>query len=188
LQNPSTWTASLLELDQRLEFIFRNFHSDFRYTNASSFVSPKLDSHRLFFLHGLYHLCACVLHSSIVPLFSDGTSNNHIPQKVVRLSVRQCLKHSAIVLDMATAFVSNHLDSSRLPSILGYVIFVACAIHFKSFVAQGKPHIDISSYSAAQYAAAVYILKLLKTYWVTLEGLVSSTEPFSAFAIDELSG
>jgi hypothetical protein len=79
------------------------------------------------------------------------------------------MKHSAMLLDMATAFLSTRPDISRLPSITGFAMFVASTIHFKSLVAQRK----LQTYGAGRLKAAVSILERLKEYWAYLNGLVS---------------
>ena len=79
------------------------------------------------------------------------------------------MRHAAIILDMATAFLSIRPDVSRLPSVTGFAMFVAAAIHFKSLVAQRK----LQTYGAGRLKAAVSILERLKEYWVALNDLVS---------------
>jgi hypothetical protein len=155
-------------LDQRLSVVFEALHPDLRYLNASSFKSGKLDPYKLVALQSHYHLCFCALHSSIVPVFSDFVKNPAVSGSLLRISALESVKHADLILDMATAFMNTRLDPSRLPSIVGFAMFVASAIHFKSLVAQRK----LRAHGLARFKAAVSILECLKEYWVVLRGLV----------------
>jgi hypothetical protein len=138
--------------------------------NTASFLSKKQDPYRLLALHSLYHLCACALHSSIVPLFSNTPSNPHIAKKLVRLSAQETVKHASLILDMATAFSSTRPDISKLPSLTGYAMFVATTVHFKSLVVQHK----LEAYAISRFKSVVSILGRLREYWNVHQGSVRS--------------
>lgn len=92
------------------------------------------------------------------------------------MSAEESVKHAAITLDMATAFMSSHPDISRLPSMVGFAMFVASAIQYKSLGAQRK----LQTHGTGRFKAAIFILNRLKTYWVSLESLVSQTCLFNS--------
>lgn len=69
---------------------------------------------------------------------------------------------------MASMFLRNEPDISRLPSISGYAMFVASTVYFKSLVAQRKVQLQ----NISRLTAALYILQNLKLYWTTLQKLV----------------
>jgi hypothetical protein len=87
----------------------------------------------------------------------------------MRLSAQESVNHAVLTLDLATAFINTRPDTSRLPSIVGYAMFVASAVHFKSLVAQRK----LQAQGFGRFKAAVSILEHLKEYWTTLQPLVS---------------
>ncbi|CZR66494.1 uncharacterized protein PAC_16395 [Phialocephala subalpina] len=176
LSDSSAKFAALLELDQRLRLVFEHHHPNLRYLNASSFKSGKIDAYKLFSLHSLYHLCACALHSSIVPVFSDITTTPLLPKTFVRLSAQESVNHAVLTLDMATAFIDIRPDTSRLPSIMGYAMFVASTVHFKSLVAQRK----FRAHGLGRFKAAISILERLKEYWTPLQAMWSDLK--SVFA------
>ena len=149
--------------------VFDSLHPHLQYVNAATFTSPKVDKYRLFALHLLYRSCNCALHSSVVPLFSNSTTNPYVSKKAVRLAAEESVKHAAIILDMATAFMSSRPDISRLPSMAGFAMFVASTIQFKSLQAQRK----LQTYGTGRFKAAIFILDRLKEYWDSLQGLVS---------------
>ncbi|KAH8810679.1 hypothetical protein F5884DRAFT_258528 [Xylogone sp. PMI_703] len=153
------------DLDRRLNSVFDNLHPHLQYINSNLSPSQNGDPYKLFSLHNLYHLCACTLHSSIVPLFSDMPNSAKISKRIVSLSVQDSIRHAMILLDMATVFMGARLDVSRLPSITGYAMFVAAAIHFKSLVSQRK----FKSQNIGRFKAALFILHELKKYWTTLQ-------------------
>ena len=160
--------STLFELDRRLEIVFENFHADLQYHQAGSFASSKVDPYQLFSIHGLYRLCACTLHTSIVPLFSESPSTPWISKKLVRMSAEESVKHALLLLDMASSFLAIRPDISRLPSISGYAMFVACTVHFKSLVAQSR----LQKYGTNRVKGAVCVLEQLKAYWATNQDLV----------------
>jgi hypothetical protein len=86
----------------------------------------------------------------------------------MRLSAEESVKHAAIVLNMAMSFIGSRPDISRLPSIVGFAMFVASTIQFKSLLAQRK----LQTYGVGHFKAAIIILDHLRVYWDSLEGLV----------------
>ncbi len=159
-----------LKLDRRLESIGEKLPLDFKYSGPSSFTSPKLDPYTLFSLQSLYRLCACALHSSLVPLFSSTPPDPDISKKLVRMCAEEAVKHSVITLDMATSFLSIRPDKSRLSSMTGYAMFVSSAIQIRSLGAQGKLKTH-----AGHIRAAISILRELNQYWTPLRALVSKS-------------
>jgi hypothetical protein len=168
-RDPSDRLQEFLKLDRRLETLSENLHTDFKYSGPSSFTSPKLDPYTLFSLQCLYRLCACALHSSLVPLFSSTPSDPEISKKLVRMCAEEAVKHSMITLDMATAFLNTRPDKSRLSSMTGYAMFVSSAVKIRSLGAQGKLRTH-----AGHLKAAITILRYLNEYWSPLRGLVSN--------------
>ncbi|KAG4431442.1 hypothetical protein IFR05_013074 [Cadophora sp. M221] len=68
---------------------------------------------------------------------------------------------------MASVFLTTRPDISRLPSIVGYAMFVACTVHFKSLIAQRR----LQKYGTSRFRGAVCILEHLKEYWATNQDL-----------------
>jgi len=167
--NSSSIIAEIFEFDRRLGKVFEEFHPDLQYVNADTFLSPKIDKYRLFALHTLFRSTNCALHSSTVPLFSNTPRNPHFSKKAVRLSAEESVKHSALILDMATAFMSSRPDISRLTSLVGFAMFVATTIQLKSLIVQRK----LQTYGTGRFRAAITILDHMRRYWNSLQNFVS---------------
>jgi hypothetical protein len=162
--------ATLLELDSQISRALELLHPDARASNMTAFRSAKgNDAYRLFWVHGIYRICACTLHSSLVPLYSNNPPHPQVGKNLVRLSAEEVVKHAASTLDMATAFLSTNPDVARLSGTTGYVLFVAVTLHFKSLVAQRKLR---NPGVLSRFKAALYILDRLKIYWSTIGTLV----------------
>lgn len=164
--------SKLTSLDRRLEDVYENIHPDFRSTTSAALANAKCDPYRLFGLHAIYHLCACALHSSIVPVFSGASPDPHISKKQTRLSAEESVKHSIMLADMATTFTSIYIDKSRISSFTGYALFVSCNIQFKARVAQGR----LRSHGTSRLNAAISIIEELKDYWQPQGSIVSISE------------
>jgi hypothetical protein len=104
-----------------------------------------------------------------VPVFSRIASDHHIPKKLSRMSAEDAVKHSLSLIEIATSFLNYSQEKSRLPSMVGYAMFVACTIRIKSLEAQGR--LDNNGWVHMQ--PAMSILKQLKEYWSPLTLLVS---------------
>ncbi|KAF4631962.1 hypothetical protein G7Y89_g6167 [Cudoniella acicularis] len=63
--------SAFFELDAKLHLALEHLDPTIRYSNVAAFTSPKVNPYLLFWWHGLYRLCACTLHSFLVPLFSN---------------------------------------------------------------------------------------------------------------------
>jgi hypothetical protein len=157
-----------LALDRRLEIFLEKLHPDFCYLGLSSLTPLKTDPYRLFSLHCIYHLCACILHSSIVPVFSGVASDPQIPKRFSRMSAKEAIKHSTIVLDMATTFLNICTDVTRLSGVTGYALFVSSSVQFKSLSAQGK----LQNHGIGRCNAAILMLQQLKAYSRPLQVIV----------------
>ncbi|KAG0647553.1 hypothetical protein D0Z07_6611 [Hyphodiscus hymeniophilus] len=178
LHEASSKIAAIHELDHRLGKVLDNLHPHLQYTNATTFASPKIDKYRLFSIHTLYRATCCALYSSIVPLFANTPINPHVSKKTVRLAAEESVKHAAVILDMATALMSSRPDISRLPSMVGFAMFVASTIQFKSLGAQRK----LQTYGTGRFKAAIVVLDCLKEYWDSLQGLWTNLKTLFASA------
>lgn len=69
---------------------------------------------------------------------------------------------------MVADFMSTRPDISRLPSMVGFTMFVASTIQFKSLGAQRK----LQTYGTGRFKAAIVLLSCLKEYWDSAQGLV----------------
>ena len=116
----------------------------------------------------MYHLCVCLLHSSLVPIFSGIPSDPNVSMKFTKMSVKQVVKHSMIVLEMTAAFLSLDPDLSRLSAVTGYILFVVSVIQFKAIVAQGKQW----SQGLSCCNGALLILQKLKEHILPLQSMV----------------
>ena len=159
---------TFLLLDRRLEIFLEKLHPDFRYLGLSSLTPLKTDPYRLFSLHCIYHLCACILHSSIVPVFSSVASDPQISKRFIRMSAKEAIKHSTIIVDMATTFLNICTAVTRSSGITGYALFVSSSVQFKSLTAQGK----LQSHGVGRCNAALSMLQHLKEYSHPLQGIV----------------
>jgi hypothetical protein len=84
------------------------------------------------------------------------------------MSAEEAIRHSAIVIDMATTFLNICTDVTRLSGITGYALFVSSSVQFKSLSAQGK----LQSHGIGHYNAAILMLQHLKEYSRPLQGIV----------------
>lgn len=167
-EDNATDIAALVLLDRKLENFQEKLHPILAYQGPNTFASPMIDPYRLFGLHCIAHVCACVLHSSVVPLFSNNTPNPQMSKKLVRLSAEEAVKHSGLLVEMAEAFLPACPDKSRLSAMTGYAVFVSVSIQFKALLAQGK----LESHGIGHCRAAISILETLKGYWAPLQNLV----------------
>jgi hypothetical protein len=84
------------------------------------------------------------------------------------MSAKEAIRHSTIVIDMATTFLNICTDVTRLSGITGYALFVCSSVQFKSLSAQGK----LQSHGISRYNAAILMLQHLKEYSRPLQGIV----------------
>jgi hypothetical protein len=84
------------------------------------------------------------------------------------MSAEEAIRHSTLVIDMATTFVNIFTDMTRLSGTTGYALFVSSSVQFKSLSAQGK----LQSHGISRYNAAILMLQHLKEYSRPLQGLV----------------
>jgi hypothetical protein len=170
---------TLQKLYCQLDKINEKMQPAYRYKDMWSFGSgDKTLDYQVFFLQCIYHLCACTLHSSILPVFSSSPPDPQIHKTFSRISAKQTVKHSKTLINMATAFLAIHKNRSRLPTLIGYAMFVAATIQCKSLEAQGK----LESHSIDHLYPAVSILEELKKHWRTLQGFVCTYQNWCIYS------
>jgi hypothetical protein len=159
----------LQDFDQQLDMVRENLHPSLQYKDITSFSSRETShNYQLFAVRVLYHLCACTLHSSIVPVFSNIPPDARISRKLTRMSADEAVRHSQALIGLATDLLGVHSDKSRCPSFTGYAMFMAVSIQFKSLGAQGLLRGDC----IGSLYPAISILECLKGVWRTQEALV----------------
>lgn len=170
-ENPSKdfskTTGNIQDLDHRL---------DQAHERLLSYGTPEVpcstsssESYLLFSVLCLYHLCACTLTSTMVPLFSNIPSNPLVSKKMSRICAEDAIRHASELLELAAKFVVNQADAARLPSTIGFAMFVASTIHFRTLGAQNK----LRSHGLDKIHPAIVMVQELKSYWRPLSGPVS---------------
>lgn len=161
--------SSMQALDHRLDTLFDKLNSIVQFEAPGP--ASSVESYLLFVVHCLYHLCVCTLSSSLVPLFSSIASNSQVSKKLSRVSAEETIKHSNALLDIASSFVRNGADVSKLPSMTGFALFVAATVQFKALSAQGK----LQGRAMERMYPAIRMIQELKGYWRPLAVPVSSS-------------
>lgn len=157
--------AAMQEVDHRLDLAEEQLDPN------KSFKVPTVGAHNEQYLltavHCLYHLCGCTLSSALIPLFSNvpaKISAGIMSKKMSRIIAQDAIGHALALLAIGSDFVRNGADISRLPSMTGFSMFVACTIYFKALFAQGK----LRSQTLDRIRPAVIILEELQQYWQRL--------------------
>jgi hypothetical protein len=111
----STRVTSIQTLDGKIETWWAK-------VSPSLKVNPTEPS--LLTLQVMYHMSLCVLHSSIVPLFS-WSSNDEAPSYASQLSAQKAFEHANSI---SAILASMPFPPSRLPGLASYTAYAACAI------------------------------------------------------------
>lgn len=162
--------SEFLVLDRRLEDFGEKLYPDFDNLSLSTLTLPKndTDSHWVFALHCVYNLSVCVLHSSVVPVFSGMMADPQVPKRFLRTSAEAAIKHATTIVQVAATFLNICDDVSRLPGITGYALFVSCSVQFIYLKAQGK----LQSHGIGHCDGALSLLQSLKEYSCPLQRMV----------------
>ena len=132
----------------------------------------------------MYYLCVCLLHSSLVPVFSGIPSDPNISKKFTKMSAEQVVKHSMTALEMTASFLNLDPDLSRLSAITGYILFVVSDLQFKAIVAQGKQW----SQGLSCCYSALKVLQKLKGHILPLQSLVQCSPQLYIYTTNTNSG
>ncbi|KIW62936.1 hypothetical protein PV04_09823 [Phialophora macrospora] len=97
-------------------------------------ASPPPNDDRLrlaiLILHVIYHQCMCVLHASIVPLFSLGPARRFLPYvHGQRLSAQVAYQRACKISRIVQNTLSCHPDDAfRWSGFVGYALYCSCAV------------------------------------------------------------
>jgi hypothetical protein len=120
-------------------------------------------------LQVMYHMSLCVLHSSIVPLFS-WSSNDEAPSYASQLSAQKAFEHAN---NISSILASTSFPPSRLAGLAGYTAYAACAIQIPYLrclnpVIKQQAHTNVST--------NINVLRGVGVHWKFIELLVSLTK------------
>ena len=166
----SALISDYLSVEKHLKAAHQSLHFGFHYETDVQFRNPVVDPYGLYLLNSLYHLCACVLYSSIEPILSACSADTQISSQVLCTSDPEAIRHSNLMSKMSAAFMDAGLDHSRLSPAVGYSAFMSCLVRATPRYAQENPppyELRVQSHSGA-----MDILKRLKEYWKPLQRLV----------------
>jgi hypothetical protein len=176
----------LYKLDQRLTIIMNGLPKELKRPPGFRFSDYGHDPHKFFGLHSLYYQSRCVLHSSIVPVFS-GTENKDpercIPDELVKLSARTAMRYSSEYVGMAMDYLSINPDVSRCWGFIGFSVFVCTSIQLTFWNFHGDFLLKRGDW---RVFAVLSILRTAKKWWAPLERLVCFPFPciFSPHSTD----
>jgi hypothetical protein len=117
-----------------------------------------------------YHMSLCVLHSSIIPLFS-WSSIDEAPAYARQLSARTAFEHANSI---SSIMASTPFPPSRIPGLAGYAAYAACAIQIP-FLRCLDPEIKRQMHT--NVSANLNVLQGVGVHWKFIEILVSLKEP-----------
>lgn len=170
-KSETDWTqrlASIQALDGRIHEWWSKLHQSFQISLAeiSSNVLPNLLP-----IHITYHSCLCVLHSSIVPLFSCSTIEGASPY-AQQLSAQSALHHANAISSLLGGSQEVQFDPAKMSSFIGYTAYCACAVQIP-FLWCIKP--EVKQRAHANLLINLGIIQGISKHWKFIELLVRFT-------------
>ncbi|KAF5614770.1 uncharacterized protein FTJAE_13605 [Fusarium tjaetaba] len=87
----------------------------------------RKDLPRLVLIHAVYYQCLCVMHSSLVPLYSWG-KEEHVPLLAMQLSAQIAYDNACAVSELFQAILEQYSEFNEFTSFVGYAAYCGCAI------------------------------------------------------------
>ncbi|KAH8703400.1 hypothetical protein BGW36DRAFT_354822 [Talaromyces proteolyticus] len=158
-------TVNIQNLDMELHQWRQHLPNRFVLTPTSvETSSPAVLSH-LLLLNIVFHQCLCVLHSSIVPLFTFGPGGETLPH-VQSSSAQTCFDHAN---QMTTIFeIALPWCTSHAPGFVGYAAYCASAIQLP-FLWCNNPEVSMRAFANIRVNAKV--LNGIGKRWKFVAGL-----------------
>jgi len=127
----------------------------------------------LLLLRVIYHQSLCVLHSSIVPLFSYRTNTECLPY-ARQISAQLSFEHANSISQLLKAVPKYSIDPNRIPSFVGYAAYTACAVQIPFFWCINR---EVQDLVRSNVLANLRIIQQMGKQWKFITLLVSIKKP-----------
>lgn len=119
-----------------------------------------------------YYQSRLIIHLSMVPFFMGSASADGNNIGAIKVSTRKAIEITSSILNFAADLRAIDHDLSRLTPFFGYCMYSAAAVQIAFYFATGN-----SIERDTNISAALDILRVMKSHWAGLRGLVSLTSP-----------
>lgn len=161
-------------LDTRISEWWSCLPASLDLTPSSISGTPQSVLHRVLLIHIAYHQCLSALHSSIVPLFSWGVSDDTW-LSARNLSAQIAFEHACEASALLEAILKNSNEPSAVPSFIGYAAYSGCAIQIP-FLWCSEPSVRKKAHSNVR--TNIKMIRILAKYW-KLSALLVEFSPIS---------
>lgn len=156
-------------LDTKLHEWFQHLPSRFALTATNIKNLPPEATSQIVLLHMHFHLCLCVLHSSVVPLLTFGAASDVEPH-FQSASAQICLDHANQITN--TFEVALPWCTSHAYGFVGYAAYCATAIQLPFLRCSNQ---EISLRALTNIRINSQVLHGVGKRWKFVAGLVSQT-------------
>jgi hypothetical protein len=168
-QTNITWAhrlASIQSIDGRIRDWRARLHPSLTINLADA---PSDTLPNLLLLHIVHHLSLCVLHSSVVPLFSWST-NDGAPQYAQQLSAQVAFDNANAIASHFEAAQNAGCSPSRMAGLAGYAAYCACAVQIPFL---WSTMLDMKQRMRKNLSTNLGVLRGIGEHWKFIELLVS---------------
>ncbi|KAH8880880.1 hypothetical protein GQ53DRAFT_889362 [Thozetella sp. PMI_491] len=156
-------------LDDQLRAWRRDLHETFELTPGILNAASRSVISQITLLHIGYHQSMCVLHSSIVPLFSLNPTG-HDNAYAQKISAQTALEHARHVSAVFRDYLSPSGCTKQASGFVGYAAYCSCAIQLP-FLGCTKPEVSLAA--RANIKLNYEIMGIIGHQWKIIKVLVS---------------
>ncbi|KFZ17772.1 hypothetical protein V501_01572 [Pseudogymnoascus sp. VKM F-4519 (FW-2642)] len=157
----SARVSDIHALDAQIAEWWSKLPTSLHLTLSSISGTPHSVLPKLLLIHTVHHQCLCALHSSIVPLFSWGASDNTW-LTARNLSAQIAFEHACKASTLFEAILTNSNESSAIPSFIAYAAYCGCAIQIP-FMWCSEPSVREKAH--ANVRTNIRMIHLSAKYW-----------------------
>ncbi|KPM45635.1 hypothetical protein AK830_g918 [Neonectria ditissima] len=156
----STRLTSIYALEESVSNWWETVHSDFKLTPSDISALPLDALPKIFLVNLVFHQSLCVLHASIVPLFSWGSGGHSSTAR--QLSAQVAFEHACTVSELMKTVLSTYPRLSAMPSFVAYVAYSGCAIQMPFMWCLNS---EVKERAHANVRANVKMIHTMASYW-----------------------
>lgn len=115
----------------------------------------------LLLLRVMYHQSVCILHSSIVPLFSYRSDTEHLLY-ARQVSAQLAFEHAQIISRLLKAVPRYSINPNQIPSFVSYAAYTACAVQIPFFWCLNP---DVQARVRSNVLANLCVIQQMGKHW-----------------------
>jgi hypothetical protein len=173
--------ARIFELDQRLQDM-HDILGPLNVPQSESGSILELSHYQKLLLHAVYHICKIVLHSSVLPIFSNEDEEAATVSSINRTCALEVLSNASIFAELLQAVLDTNPDMTKIYPFVSYAAYTTGSV-LKALASVQSG--DARLHHAQHFQSCVQIVSGVSKFWPVLRHMRSQMFRGASFLLNQ---